>query len=515
MARPPIHRALSVIVILIGLTCLFAYYRPWGNHPTNGARITFDKNRSSIVSMLNRLDLTEFEAPPPSQRTEHILLITLDTLRADHLSCYGYPRETSPFLDSIAAAGVRFNRAIAPMATTVPSHATLLTGLYPIQHGVLKNGARLNDGVQTLPEILSAAGFRTAGIVSTNYHFAAANIDQGFHYFNEPAPEELFSGPKGPKQILQFKYRAAEQTLRKALEWLERTPRSERLFLWIHLFDAHKPYAHRQAHLDAFISGDPQEAQEWSKFIRQEHYFERANDHRTWLEHYDAEIRYLDSSLRAFFSQAKQLAFDDVLTIIVADHGEGLGTHDWWGHGKHIYNEQIRVPLLLQWPSRAFAGTTIETIVELNDIMPTILKAAGINRETIARNRRLPIEGTPLQHLLEGGGDPDEFGYAFVQRRAFDLLGEREPYYESGEKYALLNSEGKYVYRTTASDEFYHLDGDFYEQRNLIESESSAKVHLASSLYDLISHLQSAAVFDEELVDEETIRALKSLGYVQ
>ena len=145
----------------------------------------------------------------------------------------------------------------------------------------------------------------------------------------------------------------------------------------------------------------------------------------------------------------------------------------------------------------------------------TILKAAGISRETIARNRRLPIEGTPLQHLLEGGGDPDEFGYAFVQRRAFNRLGEQESNYESGEKYALLQAEWKYIYRTTASDELYHLKSDFYEQRNLIESKVSAKVYLKSSLYDLISHLQSTALFDEELVDEETIKALKSLGYVQ
>ncbi|MHC4220645.1 MAG: sulfatase, partial [Planctomycetota bacterium] len=200
---------------------------------------------SGTRAVLNRLDLGDLQTPDPSQRSDRILLITLDTLRADHLSCYGYPRRTSPFIDSIAAEGVRFTRAFAPMATTVPSHASMLTGLYPLQHGVLKNGNRLSDDVGTLPEILASAGFETAGFVSTNRHFADGNLHQGFRHFDEPAPEGL-----------ELQYRCAEQTLDTARAWLAQTPPPPRLFLWIHLFDPHMPYVERQTHLDAATAGD-------------------------------------------------------------------------------------------------------------------------------------------------------------------------------------------------------------------------------------------------------------------
>jgi arylsulfatase A-like enzyme len=212
-------------------------------------------------AVLNRLDLRDLQTPDPSQRSDRILLITLDTLRADHMSCYEYPRQTTPFIDSIAAEGVRFTRAFAPMSTTAPSHTSMLTGLYPLQHGVVKNGHRLSDDVGTLPEILASAGFETAGFVSTNRHFAAGNIHQGFAHFDEPAPEGL-----------QLQYRPAGQTLAEARAWLAQTPPPQRLFLWIHLFDPHEPYVERPVHLDAVRAGDNEADEAWLEFVRREHH---------------------------------------------------------------------------------------------------------------------------------------------------------------------------------------------------------------------------------------------------
>jgi len=481
-------------------------------------------------AVLNRLDLMEFRTPGRAQRSDHILLITLDTLRADHMSCYGYPRETTPFMDSIAAGGVRFTRAFAPMATTAPSHATMLTGLYPLQHTVVRNGNRLPDDVGTLPEILSAAGFETAGFVSTNVHFAVGNIDQGFGHFDEPAPEETWIGAVGGHDSLDLQYRRAEHTLAGARTWLENTPPPQRLFMWIHLFDPHTPYVPRRAHLDATTTGDAEAAAAWLDFVRREHHVDlrpgpgmppgtadgdRRPDNRLGYDLYDAEIHYLDASLKAFFDRTAALGYEDFLTIIVADHGEGLGAHGWWGHGKHIYNEQVRIPLIIKWPDGRYAGTVVRTVVEANDLMPTILKAAGVDGRTIAEHRALPIEGTPLQGLLAADAATDAFGYAFVQRREFAEDSSGSSNYERGEKFSLLNADWKYIHRTTGADELYHLATDFYEQHNLIDSNPAEMGDLQTTLLDLIDRLEAGTGLGSEVVDAETIRKLRSLGYVQ
>jgi arylsulfatase A-like enzyme len=230
---------------------------------------------------------------------------------------------------------------------------------------------------------------------------------------------------------------------------------------------------------------------------------------------YDAEIHYLDAALKAFFDMTAALGFEDFLTIIVADHGEGLGDHGWWGHGKHIYNEQVRIPLILRWPDGRYAGRVVSTVVEANDLMPTILQAAGVDRRTIAEHRRLPIEGTPLQGLLDADAGAGAFGYAFIQRRKYAEGSSRSTNYDRGQKFALLNADWKYIYRTTGADELYHLATDFHEQHNLIDPGSAERDDLQETLLDLIVDLEAGAGLDSALVDEQAIRQLRSLGYVQ
>jgi arylsulfatase len=492
-----------------------------GNDPTTPG--------TSAMTVLNRLDLATLDTRKP-EGSRHILLITLDTLRADHLSCYGYPKQTSPFLDSFAGQGVRFTRAFAPMPTTVPSHATLLTALYPLQHRVVKNGHLLTHEVGTLPEILAADGFETAGIVSTNMHFIAGNLHQGFEYFDEPTAMETLYVAEGSDCPVDLTYRPADRTVQRALDWLAQRSPSSRVFLWIHLFDPHHPYAERREHADALLFDDPEQEQRWLEFMRREHLVDLSPDAATitdnvghcgagrkddCVELYDAEIHFLDASLRAFFEGVNRLALDDFMTVIVADHGEGLGSHGWWGHGKHIYNEQIRVPLILRWTDGRFAGTTVDTVVEMNDIMPTILRAAGTDKDLVSSHRRLPIEGTPLQALLGGEGGENKFGYAFVQRRAYDPAARYRDNFEDGESFALLDSDWKYIHRTAGRDDLYNLISDFHEQDNVIASDVAEKSHLRSMLDALVHELSSTTPFAEESIPEETVRALRSLGYVQ
>ncbi len=168
---------------------------------------------------------------PSEWRPHTIVLVTIDTLRADHLGCYGYTRTTSPFIDVLAFQGVLFELGFAASSTTVPSHASLLTGLYPSQHGVRRNGHKLPETAPLLTEALAEHGYETAGFVSTNGHFAASGIDRGFSHFDEP-------GQGGSAKAA----RSAERTVAFAGDWLRARRSAAPLFLWVHVFDPHSPY---------------------------------------------------------------------------------------------------------------------------------------------------------------------------------------------------------------------------------------------------------------------------------
>lgn len=178
---------------------------------------------------------------------------------------------------------------------------------------------------------------------------------------------------------------------------------------------------------------------------------------RTGLEAYDAEIRYIDEQLERLFREIGRVPF----SVITADHGEGLDSEAWWGHARNIYNEQVRVPLLLRWPDGRFAETDVDDVAELTDLLPTVLRAAGIDATEIAAHGRLPIEGEPLQRLLRR--ESHRFGAAFIERRSFDARSAGSPKFEAGEKFALLDGKWKYIYRTAGEDELFRVADDFLE----------------------------------------------------
>jgi len=167
------------------------------------------------------------------QRIDHIFLITIDTLRADHLGCYGYPRETSPFIDSLAKEGILFEKAYSQSASTVPSHVSIFTGLYPFQHRVLANGYVLVNSYTTLAELLKNKGFKTAAFVSIARCLRGSKINQGFDVFDDPI---------GTINLMKVNYRPARLTRSSAALWLDNFNPKQKLFLWMHLYDPHVPY---------------------------------------------------------------------------------------------------------------------------------------------------------------------------------------------------------------------------------------------------------------------------------
>ena len=434
---------------------------------------------------------------------ERVILITIDTLRADHLGSYGYVRNTSPFFDRIAKHGVLFKNAFAPMATTAPSHASLFTSLYPIQHGVLKNGHKLDDSFVTMAETFQEMGYKTAGIVSTNRHFEAGNIHQGFEYFDEP---DFHKQP----------YRTARETINTAIKWLDTAKSNENIFLWIHLFDPHEPLQAPPFHFGKLVASSDKK-QIATFWLNQQHtdgsYFD--NDQEAMFKRitqYDAEIHYTDSELQRFYHHYQRNGFDNrSVWIVTADHGEGLGNHNLWGHGKNIYNEQLRVPLVFYFSSGASKGRVIEHVVENVDIFPTIIELV---KGTFPLPDHAPGESLlsllfPRQHRTY------QKIHAFSQRRLFSEESLKKIYYEEGEKYAFQSKEYKYVYRTEGTDYFFNLQADPYEVKNLINSESHEEKKLRDALLRKIGELKRDAPTEPFTVDKEVIERLRSLGYIQ
>jgi len=432
-----------------------------------------------------------------------VVLVTVDTLRADHLGCYGYPLPTSPFLDRLAQRGVVLEHMYAPMSTTVPSHASLFTGLYPLQHRVLKNGHLLDQRFVTMAEVMQELGYETAAFTSTR-HFRAARMSQGFQHFDEPDSYE----------------RPADQTTDALLQWLDARRSRGPLFLWVHLYDPHEPLTPPNRTLELMRSAAAH-APTFASFLLERHridpsFWDSSASMVNAITAYDAEIRFADEQLERLHtwmerrSQAKS-----ALWAITADHGEGLGNHRWYNHGKHIYNEQIRVPFVLYAPSLRLRPSRIDAVVENLDVFPTLV-------ELLAGDTRLnpTTNGVSLVPAIRGVDLAAANGFAFAQRREYDQRPARidplKTNYEDGEKYSLQVRSAKYILRTAGPDEFYRLDEDPFEERNLRETNGPAQADaMKTQLLAFIERLSDPTARESISVDPRALEELRSLGYVQ
>jgi arylsulfatase len=456
----------------------------------------------------------------PALPFDRFVLVTVDTLRADHLGTYGYPVETSPFLDALAERSVVFERAYAAIATTAPSHATMFTSLYPIQHRVLKNGLVLGGGYLTLAELLEEAGFATGGFASTRSHFGVGGLDRGFETFEEPRRQEREGLP----------YRDARATTDAALRWLEDFDARDRFFLWIHLFDVHQPHRPPEPHLRAVSPQGAAERQSLARFLHEEHQIPggdpqggagvfRRGDEGMLKFHtgYDGEIHFVDAELRRLFDAFRRLGLASrALWIITSDHGEGLGNHDYKHHGKHIYEEQVRIPLLFFSEEPWIVPRRVDALVEHVDLLPTVASLVGRGDALAAQEP--PFQGRSLVPLLTGepsSAFPERL--VFVQRRSYEEADRRSPLvaldFERDSKFAVVERRWKYIHRTVGSDELYDLRADPYETRNLVGRHPELAERMKAALLARARRLSEKAGPDAESVDAETIEQLRALGY--
>ncbi len=305
-------------------------------------------------------------APPP----QTVVILSLDTVRADHLGCYGYFRDTTPSLDALARESTLFEQCLTPMAVTLPAHLSLFTGLYPLEHGVTANAlasggaARLGARVRMLAEVMSEAGYDTAGFVSATPLKPESGIDAGFRKYDAPIGSE----------------RRAADTTDAALAWLgERVPGP--LLLFVHYFDAHHEYAAPPPYATAFRTDDALENWLAERGVPRETQWSPCSfggDTRTHHNGYDGELRYLDEHVgRLLAALRASRTWDDTLVVVVGDHGEGLNQHHWTEHGQ-VWIEQARVPLLIRFPRTTSADARrVAMPLSLVDVTATALSRFG------------------------------------------------------------------------------------------------------------------------------------------
>lgn len=312
----------------------------------------------SAITLVRSQTKPAEDSPSAAQARPHVVLITVDTLRADHLSTYGYHLRTSPVMDRLADEGVRFERAYTAIPMTGPSHFSMFTGRYPQEHGARINGVALPSDSKwlTVPQILRRFGYTSAAFVSAwPLVGRLTHLDRDFDHYDEEMSRSY--------QVLHS-MRWAEDVTRPALRWLDEHKDDPQLFLWVHYFDPHEPYNLREEF------ADPEQIREPASVPRNREVAER-------IRKYDSEIGYADMYIGRLLDRIDKHGMrDNTLVVLLSDHGEGLGEHGFVGHGRWLYESTVHVPWIMRLPGTIKPGTVVAQSVSMLDLAPTLLDLA-------------------------------------------------------------------------------------------------------------------------------------------
>jgi arylsulfatase A-like enzyme len=432
--------------------------------------------RPVVVSQTSEV----LDSPSPSHRP-NVIVVLIDTLRADHLGCYGYGKETSPAIDAFAKDASLFERAFAQSSWTKPSVASLLTGLLPRSHTANRREDALPGEALTLAERLGALGYRTAGFVTNTNVAAEFGFAQGFETY-----ELLLDADE------RLGYARAEVLVDRALALLEERG-EEPFFLYLHFTDPHDPYTFTPGGKESVGSTDFMEALEAGEIPSD------ARTREKLLELYDEKIRYLDRELGRLFDDLRKMElYRDSLIVLVSDHGEEFEEHGWWRHGKTLYQEQLHIPFLVKWPEGAAAGRRLQNAVQQVDLVPTVLDFLG---EPLPRD----LPGRSLYRLVESAGTFDPVVSSYL--------------HSDGREVESVVYRGQKLVRTLVYDReappfaLFDLANDGGETKNLLEMQRPAFDFLDSLLRRPVEGPELAAV--PAAIDEATRRRLEALGYIR
>ena len=383
----------------------------------------------------------------------NVVLISIDTLRADHLGCYGYSKKISPNIDHLAQTGIRFANAYSHCPLTLPSHTSLLTGLPPNVHGVRDNAFfMLDKKVPTLATILQSKGYQTAAVVSGATLDHKKGLAKGFQIYNDVSDQE---------ESLHIAERIAESSIQEAFHVLKSFNKRKPYFFWLHLFDPHAEY----------------------------------NPPSPFEKSYDGEIAYTDKCLEAFF---KEVCKDNTLIVLVADHGEGLGEHGEASHGYFLYQSTLHVPCIF-WMPKLLQPRVVENTFRLMDVTPTVLSLIGISK------KNYNILGMDIsQNLLNNTEwkNPASYAESYYTYHTFGW----------SVLHCWIEDHKKYI--DSKQGEVYNLNTDKQEVHNLltIPNELENATTFATLCKQKLSTLSHSQAWSNE--NSETLEKLQSLSYV-
>ena len=447
--------------------------------------------------------------PGDAPTRPNVILISVDTLRFDHLGSSGYEYPNSPFLDSLAAHGVVFEQALAQASWTLPSHMSLMTSTYPHTHQVENDNRTLPRSLTTLGEVFRRGGYATIGFVSWIYVSARYGFGRGFEQYEELVPEP---GPDGKRErsVVQ-----AGPFVDRVVDWADQLGDRRPYFLFLHLFDPHMSYEPPLEHVRALDppltdtrAGDYQLLKRYIKGLNQQ----PASVPPALLEQaralYDGEIRYVDEQLKRLFGRLEALGLlENSLVVLTSDHGEEFSEHgSMEGHQWTLYDEVLRVPLLVLLPDRTRAGTRVSELVQLIDVAPTLLEATGL-----ARPRT--FEGQSLWSLLLGAsrGRPGSgLAYAAIQR--------------FNQKYSLRTPTHKLIFtRDTGTNrlgvplragfELYDLEQDPGEQTNVFGTGLAVEARLQERLRKFMELSRPPLNVERPDLSADELERMRALGY--
>lgn len=457
----------------------------------------------------------------------NIVLITMDTVRADHLSLYGYERNTTPNLKEFAKNATLYSHAIAAADMTLPTHASIFTGLYAREHGAHFDTSDrplwrpLAKKFHTLAEILSENGYLTMGVVSNGVLSPAFGFEQGFQYYDpresagflrSKLPYCLMQGVRNiltsfsPTVVFDSGTRRAEEINREVFMLLDKVQKSKKLFfIFINYMDAHWAYDPPRPFDTRYPGKDEKfhEAQ-WNSLQREVMGLKRKikdkeRDHL--MSQYDGEIAYLDFHLKKLFIKLKTLGlYENCIIIITSDHGEAFGERDLVNHSVSVYQDQVHIPLIIKYPNDN-KGMVVHKPVSSIDLMPTILSLTGLDIPGNIQGHNLLKLDSEIKRTVISESFKNEDFLSWHSR--FDRI-ER----------AIFSWPFKFITSTAGKKELYNLSDDKNEKKNIYYAMDSISKKLESQLRAWVDNTKEESG-SPVLLDKDARKRLKALGYIQ
>jgi len=431
-------------------------------------------------------------------RKPNLLVITIDTLRADYLGCYGYDRPTSPRIDGFARDAVLFEKAFCQSPETLPSHASIFTGLYPRTHKAISHESVVAPEALTLAEVLKDSGYTTGAMISSHVLDTKYGLNQGFDTY---VPIHYLASERQREEMLR---REQDPTTDMAIDWLRKN-KNAKFFLWVHWFHPHRAYDPPPRYKQMFAgdyAGPAVDQNEFAMKVWQERIDIPPKDVAYMRGLYAGEVAFTDAQVGRVLDELAGLGLlDNTVVVITSDHGEILYEHEYYfGHDIALYDECTLVPLIVRIPGEGTPGRRVPGLVQSIDIFPTVLEALSIKPPR-------PVEGKTLVPLVEGkAGSTTAYGFA----ETFPFPEKCPP------RHAVRTENSKLIWREDPSGEiakfYYDLASDPGEKAGLYPTPAAASLDEVLSAWIAPGGLHPAPI--PTATESGRWKILKSLGYV-